>query len=79
MSGETKEALDDITEGLSKSREVNGVCPPQRTGTELDGSESTYCLLETVECEHRGKPRCYDDGNFNLLNYCHCRYEGRKE
>lgn len=71
-------ALDDLAEGLQKSREQNGICPSRKQGTEVDGGKSHYCPLTALKCEFKGRHHCYDDGDFHLLNFQECLYKKQR-
>jgi len=68
------DVLQEVGDRLEGFREDNNPCPSQKEGVEVDGTQSRYCLLPALVCEHQGRIRNFDQGDLSVSSYHLCKY-----
>ena len=76
MTEQDQAVLEAIAEQLETERETKGHCPSQKSGTEIDGATTNYCPLPEINCQYKGRNRCYDNEDCKIENHHKCKYKG---
>ena len=76
---EQKSMLEYVAEDLAKKRKEEGICPSQKSGKEISGDITTFCVIPACSCEYKGRTRIFDMGECKMAYHVECKYEGKNE
>jgi hypothetical protein len=70
--------LERIAKDLANARTEKGICPTQKSGKEISGETTTFCVVPACRCEYLGETHIFDMGDLKMAYHMECLYKAEK-